>query len=237
MVAANRGSVTETPGGLEISIEDHRHFITYSPNCQEEWESRLKWVEKQSAVYLVHAPVLYGVQWQTTAGRPRVRALRLSIGLSLSVGQPFPKRYTCSVISGKKDISVVEGGELPQLAGGKRWLLTALPSWTQKELEKLITGVLRACDLFGNQSEVQDALPKLSEKLSDELSHLDALYRRKQGTNDRLYGLPPFGTEGSAAIEAELRRLQKTVLERYRSKVRLRVLSLGVFEGGVPRYL
>jgi hypothetical protein len=81
---------------------------------------------------------------------------------------------------------------------------------------------------------VQVATSTLDEKFSTEMSDLDRLYRRKQGMNDRLYGLPAAGREGSVAIEAELRRLQSIVLERYRLRLRLRVLSLGVFEGDVP---
>ena len=235
VVNANNGSVTKEATGLRISFPDEKpSLIAYAPKHQGDWESRLKWVEKQAAVYLLHAPILYGIQWEAKSRKAPVRVLRLSLGLSLSMGQPHPKRYTCILKVGKAQAKVAEGGHLPEVTGGTRWLLTGLPVWAQNELQKFPPAVLRACDLFRNGNEVQVAFSNLGKQFSDELSYLDGLYRRKQGTNDKLYGLPTPGTEGSASIEAELRRLQNTVLERYRLKLRLRILSLGVFEGDVP---
>jgi len=66
------------------------------------------------------------------------------------------------------------------------------------------------------------------------LTDLERLYITKQGANDHLYGLPAFGTEGSASIEAEARMLQNIALTRYDVTVRVRVLALGVLEGNLP---
>jgi len=236
MAAFNGGSATKQAKGLRISFRNEPdRLIAYAPKEQADWESRLKWVEKQSAVYLLGAPILYGIQWDAKAGkRSAVRALRLSIGLSLSLGQPHPRRYTCTLKRGERDIFVAEGGHLPKVTGGNKLLLTSLPGWAENELERFAPAVLAACELFQKRPEVQVATSTLDEKFTTEMSDLERLYRRKQGTNDRLYGLPPVGREGSVAIEAELRRLQSVVLERYRLRLRLRVLSLGVFEGDVP---
>jgi hypothetical protein len=233
MTASNGGSVTKQAKGLRVSFPNEPdRFVAYAPEEQIEWETRLKWVEKQSAVYLLGAPILYGIQWH--GKRSAVRALRLSIGLSVSIGPPHPQRYSCILQSGKKDILVFEGGRKPNLTGGNQLLLTSLPTWAANELGRFVPAVLNACELFRKRDEVQVATASLDEQFKVELSDLDRLYRRKQGTNDKLYGLPSIGTEGSVAIEAELRRLQSIVLERYRVRLRLRILSLGVFEGDVP---
>jgi hypothetical protein len=236
MVAINSGSATKVAHGLRISFPNEPdRFIAYEPEEQAQWESRLKWVEKQSAAYLLGAPILYGLEWNAKRRKTsNVRALRLSIGLSLSMGASHPKRYTCILKHGDKNVFVGEGGHLPNVTGANKLLLTSLPAWAEKELERFAPAVLTACELFQKRAEVQVATATLDEKFTTELSDLDRLYRRKQGMNDRLYGLPAAGTEGSVAIEAELRRLQGIVLDRYHIRLRLRVLSLGVFEGDVP---
>lgn len=236
MVALNGGSAIKQATGLCVSFSDEpERLIAYAPDEQAQWETRLKWVEKQAAVYLLGAPILYGIEWNAKGSQHSAfRALRLSIGLSLSMGKPHPKRYSCILRHGKKDVSVIEGGQLPNITRGDKLLLTSLPSWAEKELHRFAPAVLEACELFQKRSQVQVATSDLNEKFTIELSDLDRLYRRKQGTNDKLYGLPLAGAEGSVAIEAELRRLQAVVLERYRVKLRLRILSLGVFEGDVP---
>ena len=236
MVAYSGGRATRQPGGLRISFSNETdRFIAYAPDNQVDWEARLKWVEKQSAAYLLDAPILYGIQWKAKGGRSsRARALRLSVGLSLSLGQPHPRRYTCILEVGKRHIRIAEGGQLPELTNGTKLLLTSPPTWAENELERLAPAVLKSCEQFQQRPQVQIALSTLSEEFSTELSDLDRLYRRKQGTNDRLYGLPPADSDGSVAIESELQRLQTNVLERYRVGVRVRILSLGVFEGAVP---
>lgn len=236
MVAMDRGSVRRVAKGLRVTPPDGpAHTIAYTPGNQAEWDLRLKWVEKQAASYVLAAPVLYGVEWNAkhrkTAG---VKALRLSIGLSLSMGQSHPKRYSCVLKKGEKEIYVAEGGHLPAIKNGSKLVLTSLPKWAEQELKRLPAAVITACELFQKRPEVQRAIATLNEQFTIELSDLDRLYRRKQGTDDKLYGLAPGGTDGSVAIEAELRRLQSVVLDRYRVRIRLRVLSLGVFEGAVP---
>jgi hypothetical protein len=235
MVSFGGGSVTRQAEGLRISFpKEADRSIAYTPKDQAEWELRLKWVEKQAAVYLLGAPVLYGVEWKSkTAKKANVRALRLSIGLSLSLGPAHPRRYTCTVIQGEKKIFVGEGGHLPNLPG-TRLELTSLPRWAEKELGRFPEAIETSCEMFEKRTEVQHATGELREKFNTEFSDLDRLYRRNQGTDDRLYGLSAAGTDGSIAIEAELRRLQSIVLDRYRVRIRLRVLSLGVFEGDVP---
>jgi hypothetical protein len=236
MVAMNGGSVRREAEGLRISLQDEPdRTIAYAPGNQAEWELRLKWVEKQAASYLLAPPVLYGIEWNSKRGKTAsVKALRLSIGLSLSMGQSHPKRYTCVLKHGAKEIYVGEGGPLPAIKNGRKLVLTSLPKWAEQELKRLPDAAITACELFQKRPEVQQAIATLNEKFTIELSDLDRLYRRKQGTDDKLYGLASAGTDGSVAIEAELRRLQSVVLDRYRVRIRLRVLSLGAFEGAVP---
>src|SRR6185503_14840003 len=70
MAAFNGGSATKQAKGLRISFRNEPdRLIAYAPKEQADWESRLKWVEKQSAVYLLGAPILYGIQWDAKAGK------------------------------------------------------------------------------------------------------------------------------------------------------------------------
>jgi len=230
------GSCSKESDGLGLSFPDGtEEFVAYAPTDQQTWRSRFKWVEKQSALFILNAPILYAIKWERQSRRKVASksALRLSVGLSLSVGPALPKRYTCILKRGGK-FSVIEGGYLRLGEGTTSSTLAQLPEWAEAELEKLSLAVLEACEEFEARPQVQQAILGLGEKRRDEMANLGLLYRRKQGSNDRLYGLPEAGTEGSVSIEAELRRLQNIVLDRYRLRVRVRVLSLGVLEGDVP---
>jgi len=235
MAAQLGGSCKRAPEGLRLSFPGaDREFVRYSPTNQQEWTVRLKWVEKQAAIFLLNAPLFYGVNWGGAGKRKSgSEGLRLCVGLSLSAGRSLPKRYTCFLKRGGNEVQVVLGGYL-SLGEGKHSTLTALPPWAEADLPKLASGVLAACDQYRSRSEVQKALVRLEDNRRTELTDLERLYKTKQGANDHLYGLPAFGTEGSASIEAEARMLQNIALTRYEVTIRVRVLTLGVFEGNVP---
>lgn len=237
MAAQLGGSCVKESGGLMLSIPGdlNPESVRYAPTSQRAWTTRLKWVEKQSAIFLLNAPIVYGVKWKDDgAAKPNNRGLRLSIGLSLSVGTPFPKRYTCFVPHAGNEIRVEHGGCALSLGRGTELILNGLPSWAEADLPMFARGVLMASDHFRARPEVQNAMMKLGEQRRTELTNLDHLYRRRQGSNDRLLGLPTPGTEGSVAIEAELRKLQSIILQRYAVRVRVRFITLGVLEGKIP---
>jgi hypothetical protein len=237
MVAQLGGSCERKQEGLRLSFPDvpGTEFVHYSPANQQDWTTRLKWVEKQAAIFLLNAPLFYGVNWSGVGKKKSgSEGLRLSVGLSLSVGRPVPKRYTCFLKRGKNEVRVAQGGSL-SLGSGQEATLAVLPTWAEDDLPKLASGVLAACIQYRASPEVQSAIVKLGDKRRTELADLERLYKTKQGANDHLYGLPAFETEGSASIEAEARMLQNTVLSRYEVAVRVRVLTLGVFEGNVPQ--
>ena len=236
MIAQLGGSCINEPGGLRLSIPGDlsSEFVRYAPTTQRAWTTRLKWVEKQSAIFLLNSPILYGVTWSGAGGkRSGNDGLRLSVGLSLSIGRPLPKRYTCLIRHGRSEIRVSEGGYL-LLRMGKESNPTGLPPWAEADLSKLARGVLTACEYFRARPDVQHAIVELGAERRTELTDLERLYKTKQGSNDRLYGLAASGTEGSASIEAESRKLQSVVLRRYDVTVRVRVLTLGILEGCVP---
>jgi hypothetical protein len=233
MVGQLGGSCIHVREGLKLSIpgDVNAEIVCYAPSTQDEWTTRLKWVEKQAAIFLLNAPILYRVKW--SGKNSNRRGLRLSVGLSLSVGVPLPKRYTCVMTHGSDEIRFSERGAL-SVDGGSEVGSAGLPSWVTADLSKLGTGVLAACDHFRQHSDVQNSIRKLGVDRRAELTNLDHLYRRKQGANARLYGFPTPGSEGSASIEAELRNLQNIVLQRYAVGIRIRFLSLGILEGGIP---
>ena len=216
------------PGGTESE------FLRYAPDNQEDWMTRLKWVEKQSAILLLNAPVLYGLNW---GGKVRVQpgcdGLRLSLGLSLSLGRPCPARYTCVLQRGGKEIRIREGDRLAR-GKAKESTLFALPEWVGAEIRKLSRGVVSACEQYRARADVRNAIAKLGSQRRSELVDLERLYQTSKGSNARLYGMPAPGTEGSASIEAEVRTLQSVILKRYEVTVRIRLLTVGILEGSVP---
>jgi hypothetical protein len=237
MVARAGGSCIKDRAGLQVSFPDKQGpgFIAYAPSDSMAWETRLRWVEKQSAIFLLNAPVLYGIKWEARRGKKsQDRVLRLSIGLSLSFGPPLPKRYTLTLKHGRKCVDIMEGSHLPLEKSGKAVPLTALPKWAETDRKHLAKAVSQTCEMFQSREEVRKALLALGEGRREELTCLERLYRRKQGANDRLYGLASTSTEEGSPIEAELRQLQSIVLHRYSIEVEVRILSIGVLEGHIP---
>lgn len=234
MIGPLGGSCIHVREGVKLSIpgDANVQLVCYAPTTQDQWTTRLKWVEKQAAILVLNAPILYRVKWSSKNSNRH--CLRLSVGLSLSVGSPLPKRYTCVIAHGSDEIRFSERGALT-IDGGEEVGLARVPSWVTADLPKLGAGVLAACDHFRQHSDVQNTLRKLGIDRRVELTNLDHLYRRKQGANARLYGFATPGTEGSASIEAELRNLQNIVLQRYAVAIRIRFLSLGILEGGIPQ--
>jgi hypothetical protein len=209
-------------------------FVAYTPANQRELETRLKWVEKQAARFLISPPVLYGITRRAkNSGRSAKKELRLSVALSLSVGPPCPQRYSLVKRLGVRQPTILEEGNVPLGSVVEELKLRTLPDWAKPELPKLAQAALSACDTFRKKPEIETSLLALGESQRAELTYLERLYQRKKGANDRLYGLAESGTQGSYAIEAELRRLQNSVLERYSVRVLMRVLSIGVFDGNI----
>ena len=186
-------------------------------------------VEKQAAVVLCNPPVVYSMPWPgRRAGKLAKTVLRLSVGLSLSIGVPHFRRYVVTLARGARRAVYEEGTILPADASAKATLLTALPSWTEERLPILTRGVAEACEQYQSLPGVQDALRRIGERRRAELAGLEHLYARRQRSEGRIHGLPEPGTTGSASIEVEQRKLQRIVLERYAVRVRVRILSLGL---------
>lgn len=228
------GSCVHESAGVRLSIPGRREseFVRYSPTTQRAWATRLKWVEKQCAIFLLNAPILYGVTWNR--GNPRDRALRVSVGLSLSLGPALQCRYTFVLFHGTNEIRFSQGGEL-EIGNGLEQPISKLPTWAHSDFPKLASAISRSAEYFQERAAVQNAVRRLGLQRREELTNLDHLYRRRQRGNARLYGFASPGTAGSASVEAELRRLQNTVLQRYTVVTRVRLLTLGILEGSFPR--
>lgn len=174
---------------------------------------------------LLSPAILYAVS--NNGGASERSALRLSLGLTLSVGPSLPARYTIVLRRSGRSCAVLENDDLV-LKGRKPFTLIALPKWALSHLPILAEGVVEACEKFKVRPEVKSALQALADGRRQELANLDNLYRRRAGSNDRLLGLPELDTDGSLAIEAELREKQRLVLERYGVQIRFHLLSLGI---------
>ncbi|WP_144030661.1 hypothetical protein [Bradyrhizobium japonicum] len=224
------GTCIENDKGYRLSFPDNEPvFVAHRPNDAASWETRLRWVEKQSAAFLLNAPILFGLRDKAKKGR-RTNALRLSFGLSLSLGRPLRKRYCVTVKEGASKGVLTEGDEVILGEGWEEYDVLSLPSWTRSCLPILAKEVAATYEAYGNEDYVVTALEGIAEQRREEFIFLEDLYRRKSGANDRLFGLPMPNLDGSTAIEAELRGLQEVVLSRYEVKLRIKVLSLGVYE-------
>jgi hypothetical protein len=196
--------------------------VPRDPDDEDSWKHRLDAVEKRIATTLQQPPVLYSMVSASAARN----TLRLSVGLSLSIGVPQRRRYAIYVEQGAGAV-IAEGDSLPADDPASAFL-TNLPSWADAEMAKGARAILDACARYELLSDVQAAIARLSEARHAELTSIESLYARRPGTDQKLYGMRERGTEGSASVEAEHRRLQQLALERYAVQVRVRVLSVGV---------
>lgn len=186
-------------------------------------EAELPATLKGAAAVLLNRPVYY------TIGRPgRQATLRLSVALSLSIGPPLTQRYVITMPRGAARPTIDEDGELTIAADAASELLTTLPKSMEADLAVLASGVREACEVFQSRREVTEALNVIGRKRREELVGIGQLYATRRGAQQRLWGFAEPGAQGSTAVEAEMRRLQRTVLERYAVLVRVRILSLGV---------
>jgi hypothetical protein len=235
--ALEGSSVVAEDDRLRINFRDDHAPIVVSrdPADPDEWKVRFERVEKQAAIILRNPPVVISMVWPTRkAAKPARALLRLSVGLSLSVGEPLVRRYAVTLEQGARQAAIEQGGLLPSETGAQTAILSTLPRWVEQSTKALSRGTLEACNRYQVLPDVQQALRRLGERRRTELAQLEHLYARRQRSEGQLYGLPEPGTEGSASIEAEQRRLQRIVFDRYRVRVRVRMLSLALLEGALP---
>ena len=229
IAALSGGDVAASDDAWRLTFRDGREdqIVPRSPKSEDEWRTHFTWIEKQAAVILRNPPVLYAIAW------PRARnvALRLSAVVSLSIGTPVERRYVCTIARGGTEAQVEEGGVLPDVASAQTTSLAALPSWAERDLRAVARALADACRKYELLPEVQKSMAAIAERRRTELAYVDHLYGVREREHQRLWGLPPHGTRGSAAVEAEARRLRLIVLERYAPRVRVQPLSIGVLSG------
>ncbi|MGH9762368.1 MAG: hypothetical protein ACREAC_16210, partial [Blastocatellia bacterium] len=62
MVARGGGTSSRESDGVRIRFPGSPdEFVAYAPADQQTWRTRLKWVEKQSAILLLNAPIVYAI--------------------------------------------------------------------------------------------------------------------------------------------------------------------------------
>jgi hypothetical protein len=238
-------ALTALEGGRVVAEDDQLRIkfrlprpsviVKRNPADPDEWRIRFENIEKRAAIILGNPPVVYSMVWPTSKPAKHGRAvLRLSVGLSLSVGEPLSRRYVVTLTKDARQASIVEGGLPPAETGATTAILSTLPRWAEQRVKELSHAVLEACDLYQGLPAVRSAMNTLGERRRTELAQIEHLYARRQKSKGQLYGLPEPGTQGSASIEAEQRRLQQIVFERFTVQVRVRMLSLGILEGSIP---
>jgi hypothetical protein len=207
--------------------------IMTSPTSHAEWNDRFEWLEKQAASFLLRVPLTYSATVRWSAGRRGAGdALRLSFGLSLSLGQPLRRRFCAYVFSsGKKPQLLFSAGSAENFdrAGFLNVeLLTQMPAWATKLRAEFVPMIQEAYVTYRNRLDVQGEITALAQKRKEALWYLDSLYQRSQGSPDRIYGWPPVGAIGSAAIAQEFQNCQANVLRRFAVDIEVTPLSLGV---------
>jgi hypothetical protein len=235
--AMDGGSVVAERDWLRIDFRDGRPSVVVKrkPVEPEEWRVRFEHVEKQAAIILNNPLVVYSIVWKARDSAKKGRAmLRLSFGVSLSVGAPLSQRYVATLERGARQAVIKEQGLQPAEGEAQTAIVSALPQWAEQGTKALSRAVLEACDRYKVRPEVQTAIAELGDRRRTELAQIEHLYARRPESNGQLYGLPEPGTQGSASIEAEQRRLQQVVIDRYTVRVCVRMLSLGLLEGPIP---
>jgi hypothetical protein len=231
MARANGASLRAIGDGFIVhgGTFDGEIKVVASPTTHLEWRTRLEWLEKQAARFVLGAPLAYSAAMRSVAGqRASGLALRLSFGLSLSFGHPLRQRFSAYVFSSgrKPELRGAEGDSLENAKDVK--LLLRAPVWVTKAWAKVVPLVEEACERYESRPDVQEELGRLAQRRRESLWYLHNLYNRREGFNDHIYGLPLGETSGSAAIAQEYQNCQLVVLRRYSVRIEVKALSLGV---------
>ena len=217
------------PGGLRVSISDKPKsvFINY------EWITRLKWVEKQSAIFLLHAPIVYNLKQKTTSEHSTTtkKIIRLSFALSLSIGLPCYKRYTVIFVHGERSAKLMKDISIPHSYNSEMLHLEKFPKWALNDIPKLIKEISKAFDHFKMSEEVKSHLLLLGKKRKVEFDNLEELYPLKKGSYNKILGLSVL--ENHSSVETEVQRLQRIIMLRYSVEIQFRILSLGSIEAKI----
>lgn len=228
---AQRAHVKKTREGFVVQggAIDGAITVLRSPTDYVQWRTRLEWLEKQAASFLLGAPLIYSARVRSIANhRITDRALRLSFGLSLSMGHPLRQRFAAYLfLPGGNTVLQIPNGESIEAARDVTFLALG-PAREERVWDGLVPVIEEACEHYSKRDDVKEELSSLARKRREALWYLDNLYMRREGFNDHLYGLPPEGTSGSAAITQEYRNCQRVLLERYSVRIELTPLSLGI---------
>jgi hypothetical protein len=217
---------------LSVPSEARTIAIRHRPTTPSEWRVRLGWVEKLAANHLLNAPVLFEADWGRGKNDGRQVILRLSFGLLLSLGDPCPVRYSASALKASRAVTVTEAADIPTHGADRP--IKSLPGWAVRRLEDLCDAVLKTCAEYSKRSDVSSAIEAVTSARRRELGDIDRLYSAEANKNPTLLGVEEPDTSGSEAVEAERRRLQQVVLERYSVRIVVKTLSLGVLVGMQP---
>lgn len=231
-LARANGAKLQTKGGEFVlaggRIGREVRIVT-SPTNHAEWNDRFEWLEKQAASFLLKAPLTYSATVRWPAGRREAgHVLRLSFGLSLSLGRPLRRRFSAYVFSsGKKpQLFAFEDESVERTEHVE--LVRQLPAWVAKLRDEFVPVIHQACATYRDRADVQEEITALAQKRKEALWHLDSLYQRSEGSPDRIHGWPPMGAIGSAAIAQEYQNCQASVLRRFAIGIEVAPLSLGL---------
>jgi hypothetical protein len=203
--------------------------IMASPTSHAEWNDRFEWLEKQAASFLLRAPLTYSASVRWPAGKREAgHSLRLSFGLSLSLGQPLRRRFCAYVFSSGKKPKLFASEDDPVGSSDRAELVNQMPAWVAKLRAEFVPVIQEACASYRGRADVQLEIAALAQKRKEALWHLDALFQRSEGSPDRIHGWPPIGAIGSAAIAQEYQNCQGNILRRFAIHIEVTPLSLGL---------
>jgi hypothetical protein len=232
LVARANGAKLQAKGG-DFALSGGRIGsevrIMTSPTSHAEWNDRFEWLEKQAASFLLRAPLTYSatVRWPSGVREAR-HALRLSFGLSLSLGQPLRRRFSAYVFSSGKKPKLFASEDDSAESSDRVELLTQMPAWAAKLRAEFVPVIQEACATYRDRADVQQEIAVLAQTRKEALWHLDTLFQRSEGSPDRIHGWPPMGAIGSAAIAQEYQNCQGNILRRFEVHIEVTPLSLGL---------
>lgn len=231
LVASELGGTLRREGDKLELVLTGRQAIVINQSAEEKeiTQDRLEFVEKQAAIVLLTAPVLFAAELKNPQqSRSRKTVLRVAFGYRLIKGRPCFRRYT-SYLEPTSGRTVIIRGDDHLLGELSSTILerNADHSLINEYLHEMSRQVAEAQNDYLTDKDVKAELQALAERQRSELFELNLLYNRKSQRHLRTYGVnPEKPSEKPTSPVDEFRRKRLIVYQRHVPRVSVDVLSL-----------
>jgi hypothetical protein len=212
--------------------KQHALLIASEPHDRDQWCDHLRVVERAAARQLTSAPVGFTALIPAASRKRATKTVvRFAFGLSLSMGRRLRQRFTSYVHDGKGAPLLQTGSDalfslhpdIGPLDVKRKDLGNALPA--------LLSAAAEAQETYRKDPRVIEEIERLRKNYEQEYQSLDTLYTINSGQDARLLGTRSTDLRNEDATEAEYVGRLEDLTDRYRPRVILEPLTLGIIDG------